>query len=456
MTVPELAVPLRDIDDCFQGTVPSGICSAAADGTPNVTLLSIVHRLSDSHIGLSRQFFNKTIANMLANPRVQVLLTEPTTGRSYRLDLEYERTETEGELFDHTRARLDAVASLTGMAGIFKLAAVDVCRVLACDLLPGDYDATPRFRPRLDLPQLDQASRKIGAATTRDELITVALDALVDLGYEHAILLLPDEAGQCLYTVASRGYDESGVGSEVLLGDGIIGVAAERHQTINLGNIPADITYSRAVRTSSLGAAEPDLEREIAVPGLLNAVSQLAVPAESRGRLLGLFCLQSPEPGRFGSDDEAIVGMVARQVGLGLSLLGPAPTEPAVVAEVVDTATEGPAARVRHYAADDSVFIDNEYVIKGVAGRVLWRLLENYCTEKRVEFSNKEIRLDPGLDLPDIKDNLEARLILLRRRLEDRCDFLRISSTGRGRFRLDVQREIALQEVTEQPTGRSL
>jgi hypothetical protein len=439
-------VPLAEIDDCFQGTVPSVICSVSADGTPNVTYLSIVHRLGDTHIGLSRQFFNKTIANMQVNPRVQVEVIEATSGRIFRLQAIYERTETEGLLFDYVRARLDAIASLTGMAGVFKLASVDVCRVLACSQVPGDFENEPRARPRLDLPALDQASRRLATAANRDDLMTIALDSLVELGYDHAILLLPDEAGTRLYTVGSRGYEESGAGSEVPMGVGIIGVAAERKQTINLGNLPADIMYSRTVRA---GYEEPpDIEREIPLPGMPNTISQLAAPIEARGKLVAVLCLQSARPGRFGSDDEAIVGLIARQMGLALSFMEPAPTEtPAVVTEV-KAVQEGPVARVRHYTEDDSVFIDNEYVIKGVAGRVLWRLLQNYCTESRVEFSNKEIRLDPSLDLPDIKDNLEARLILLRRRLEDRCDFLRMSTTGRGRFRLDVKREVALEEVT--------
>jgi adenylate cyclase len=451
MTDERLNIPLRDIDDCFQGTVPSAICSVAADGRPNITYISIVHRLSDTHIGLSRQFFNKTIANMSVNPRVQVEIIEPTTGRSFRIDAVYERTETEGWLFDYVSARLDAIASQTGMSGIFKLASVDICKVVACRQIPSDLDIAPPVRPRLDLPALDRTSRRITAAVTSDELITVALDSLVELGYEHVILLLPDEKRNRLYTVASRGYGESGAGSEVSIGDGIIGVSAERRQIINLGNIPADITYSRTIRAGIDAGPEPDIERDIPLPGLANAVSQLAVPLEARGRLLGLFCLQSEQPGRFGSDDEAIVSLIARQAGLGLSLLGPAQSEePEVVAAPVAQKTPaGPPARVRHYAEDDSVFIDNEYLIKGVAGRVLWRLLENYCGERRVEFSNKEIRLDPSLDLPDIKDNLEARLILLKRRLDDRCGFLRITNTGRGRFRLDVQREITLQEVAE-------
>jgi hypothetical protein len=35
----------------------------------------------------------------------------------------------------------------------------------------------------------------------------------------------------------------------------------------------------------------------------------------------------------------------------------------------------------------------------------------------------------------------------LRKRLEERCDYLRIERTARGRFRLDVTRPVVLQDV---------
>jgi hypothetical protein len=102
---------------------------------------------------------------------------------------------------------------------------------------------------------------------------------------------------------------------------------------------------------------------------------------------------------------------------------------------------------VKYYNADDSIFIDDAYLIKGIAGRILWKLVQSYDQSGRVEFTNKEIRLDAGLQLPDFKDNLEARLILLRRRLQDRCDFLQIVPIGRGRFHFDVKRRLRLESL---------
>jgi hypothetical protein len=80
--------------------------------------LPVADRVRGSgHVALSFQFFNKTRANVLANPQVQVLVPHPDTAAMYRLDLRYLRTETEGPLFERMKAKLAGVASMSGMAG---------------------------------------------------------------------------------------------------------------------------------------------------------------------------------------------------------------------------------------------------------------------------------------------------------------------------------------------------
>ena len=109
--------------------------------------------------------------------------------------------------------------------------------------------------------------------------------------------------------------------------------------------------------------------------------------------------------------------------------------------------SKGPSSVIRHYTANDSIFIDEEYLIKGVAGAILWKLLQIYTQQQRTEFTNRELRLDTGIGLPEIGDNLEARLILLQKRLQERCNFIIINKTGRGRFQLQINRGISLQEA---------
>jgi hypothetical protein len=463
---PGFDVPLEQIDECFQGAIPSIIASCAADGTPNVTLISIVHRLDDTHVAVSRQFFNKTIANMLSNPRAQLCVCEPSSGRTFRLNVVFEHTETEGPLFERVKTTLDAVASHEGMAAVFKLAAVDVCRVVAVQKSASDWDGAAPARQQATFDQLDMLSWRLGEADDVETLVNVALEACAELfGYEHSFLMLVDETGESLYTVGSRGYEASGVGADIAIGEGVVGITAQRRQPVRVGNMLSDLAYVQAVRDQARrsGGADASQPHTIALPGLANALSQLAVPIIARDQLLGVLCVQSEAAGRFTARDEAALNVVGRQIGLSLMLLRfnrdrepmvvaelkpePAP-EPAPQPAASASAPAGSSTQVRYYPADDSVFVDGEYVIKGVAGRVLWRLLRSYADERRVEFTNREIRLDPYLELPDIKDNLEARLILLRARLEERCPQLHIANTGRGRFRLDVLRPFDLREVT--------
>ena len=82
-----------------------------------------------------------------------------------------------------------------------------------------------------------------------------------------------------------------------------------------------------------------------------------------------------------------------------------------------------------------------------MAGRILWKVLSQYEAEQRDEFTNKEMRLDPSLELPDFRDNFESRLVLLKRRLDERDAAIRIEKTGRGRFRVLVDGRLELEVV---------
>jgi adenylate cyclase len=277
------------------------------------------------------------------------------------------------------------------------------------------------------------------------------LETLFDI--HHAMLLMLDERGERLFTVASRGYPESGVGSEILLGEGVIGVAARECTPIRIGHMAHEYLYSRAVR-QSLGASNPELETEIPLPGLTESRSQLAVPIAHGQRLLGVLYTESPCDRRFSYEDEDAFVTLAGQLAVTMHLLGQhTDNHEEAAAEPAKAGADGAPAVVRRYRADNSVFIDGDYLIKGVAGAILWKLLSDHADHGRCEFTNRELRLDPSLHLPDIGDNLEARLILLQRRLAARCPFVRIEKTGRGRFRLALDRPVRLNDV---PVGSAI
>lgn len=446
--------PLAALRACFEGEIPSLLASCSLDGMPNVTYVSQVHYVDAEHVALSFQFFNKTRENVLEHPYAKALVVDPRTGRRWRLSLRYLRTEESGPLFESMRARLAGIASHSGMAGVFRLRGADVYRVLAIEPVPGP-SAPPAETGCSPLAVLRPLASRIAAHTDLAALLDDTLAALAtELGIAHSMLLLLDAGGARparLFMVASRGYDASGLGSEIPLGNGVIGVAAAQRTPIRISHATAEYTYGRAIREEILasGLAE-QLESEIPLPGLVAPRSQLAVPIVVTDQVVGVLYAESAEDKRFSYEDEDLLVALGAQLGASIALLrlaaeshDPAPAAPAPASRPIG----GTPARLRHYAVNDSVFIDDEYLIKGVAGAILWKLAREYSAGRRTEFTNRELRLDPSLHLPDISDNLEARLILLARRLQERAPRLHIVKTGRGRFRFEADAPLLLEEA---------
>ena len=144
---------------------------------------------------------------------------------------------------------------------------------------------------------------------------------------------------------------------------------------------------------------------------------------------------------RRGREAEAEVG-----VGVGVEAAKPPETR-------VSAVPSAQARRFVFYPSDDCVFVDDEYLVRNVPGKILWRLLNAYRSTGRTEFTNRELRLDASLGLPAVRDNLESRLVLLRKRLEQKCSDLALVPIGRGQFRLEIACELTLEERTGEPCG---
>ena len=428
---------LADLLDCFEGVIPSIIATSSEDGVPNVSYLSHVERIDDRHVALSNQFFGKTAANLHANPQACLMLVDGIVGRQFRLAVTWLRNECEGPLFESMTASLRASSAQVGMAEIMRLDSVDIFRVDGIDALPHPDGHEPEPRPvsRSGLAQAAEAVARVAAETEAARIVEALLDgARTMLDCPGAILFQHDPTRDVLITLASSGYSPSGVGSEVAVGEGIAGAAAELRRAVRV----SDMSRVRRFGAAILGGADEDATRRIALPGLPDAQSQLAVPMLAQGGLYGVLYAESPERLAFRAEDAIALSMVATHAAaallLGEALAGEATPSPVVLTPTASTTT----FRVVHHGFDDSVFIDNGYVIRGVAGRLLVYLLQRYLAEGRLEFSNREIRLAPELKLPDFKDNLETRLLLLRQRLEEKECPVRLVRAGRGLVRLHL------------------
>jgi GAF domain-containing protein len=227
-----------------------------------------------------------------------------------------------------------------------------------------------------------------------------------ELGFAHSMVLLLDESGRRLYTVASLGYGDGGIGAEVAVGQGLIGTVAQERKILRLSDVDGDMRYGRAIRREV--RSQPGghaLSPEIPLPGLADAQSYMAIPLLVRDRLVGVLAVESRDSLGFEEWHEAFLGIVANQAAVAIEN-----------AMLRDDAEEGPAPARMH------------------------------ATARRTEFTNRELRLDPSLGLPAIKDNLESRLILLRKRLEQKCPDLSMVPKCRGQFRLEVDCSLELVE----------
>ncbi len=450
-----MTIRLSSLDDCFHGIVPAVVATCDADGVPNVSYLSQIHYVDETHVALSCQFFNKTRQNLDVNPRATVEVYEPLTFQAYRLRLRFLRSESEGPLFETMAIRIQAIASHSGMTGTFKLRSADVFVVESIERCDGFIAPPPEGVPETfthpagpltECRGLQIVSERIHRARDLEGLLRGALAALDEVfGFTHGMILVPD--GGKLVTIAAHGYGEASIGAEVRIGDGLIGTVAQARQLLRVTSMTSDLAYGRAVR-AQFEEQGSGVTAEVPLPGLADAQSQMAIPLLVQDRLVGVIALECRDPMTFAQWHEAFLQVLANQIASGIDRMSERDESDEVVA-VSPSPAAAPSSKPRsflYYRNDDCVFVDGEYLIRNVPGKILWKLLRAYETEGRTEFSNRELRLDPSLGLPPFKDNLESRLILLRKRLEQKCPDVRIVSTKRGRFALQLSSKLELVE----------
>jgi adenylate cyclase len=435
---------LVELEACFEGVIPSIISTADADGIPNISYLSQVVIVDDDHVALSNQFFAKTAANIRLNPQATLLVVDGHNGAQFRLDLRFAYSMESGPLFERLALQVEASSAQAGMADVMRLRHVDVFRVLDIVDTPSPTATPARRRPernRLDATR--HIVERIAAETDADGIVDATLGGIRDgLGFHHGLFLhCYADKGQVV-AIGSTGYTPSGIGAEVPLGEGLIGAAAESGKTVKVSDLSRIRRFGSAIRATT---PDENRTRSIPLPGMAEAMSQIAVPLLVQDGAEGVLFFESAERLAFGRDDEAALAIIARQAATSLALCERLSLEGESAGHRPSGAPAGETLiDVVHHRFDDSVFVNGDYVIKGVAGRLLVFMMEQSQANGRREFSNREIRLDATLRLPDFKDNLETRLLLLRRRLEEKSLPVRLIRLGRGKIGLEIDGNLRL------------
>jgi len=72
------------------------------------------------------------------NPHAFLVLNDVERGERWNLHIEYDHSEKEGPIFEDMDMYIEAIASATGMSGIFKLRAADIYRVISVEKVASD------------------------------------------------------------------------------------------------------------------------------------------------------------------------------------------------------------------------------------------------------------------------------------------------------------------------------
>ena len=456
-----MSLGLEQLASCFQGIIPAMLFTCAKDGTPNAAFLSHVDYVDPTHVALSFQFFNKSRRNIAENPQALIRVIDPDTQQGWALRLKFERSEESGAIFERMHFRIEAIASYTGLKGIFKLKAADIYMVESVEPVPEEQGLQERWSPRgrarqpdpvFTMNAMQELSARINTATSLDSLLDSILSGIKQyFGFSHSMILLAGEKPNTLVTIASRGYPEAGAGAEVQFGEGIIGVVAEAQKPIRISGLLRGMLHAHAVaRRAQEAGWSPD--RRVPLPGLANPASQLGVPLLVRGELIGVICIESETPYRVHEEDKTTIELLGSYLAVAIQSMQLKEAEEPngdvqddQVAPAIP-AMSGDRCELTYYRAEEVVMMNGDYLIRSLPARILWKLLQIHKREGRVEFTNRELRLDKSLNLPAYKDNLETRLLLLRRRLEQKGADIRLVPKGRGRFALELGCKIELVE----------
>ena len=163
---------------------------------------------------------------------------------------------------------------------------------------------------------IQEISSEINSTLELDRILEIILDAMDSvLGFSHSMILLAEDGGETLTVGASRGYPESGIGAELPVGQGVLGVVAKRRRIMRMGNIQSQMAYLSAVRERMEAVGEGDkLQASARLPGLDKVQSQIGIPLVVKDRLVGVFGVESADANAFDELDEMLMSIVANQV----------------------------------------------------------------------------------------------------------------------------------------------
>ena len=174
-------------------------------------------------------------------------------------------------------------------------------------------------RRNKEIEIIERVASQISKTLNLDAIAKTMLISMEEyFGFKHSMILLLDSSESALKVIATHGYKEEGIGAEVKIGVGVIGMVAKKKKLMRMANLGAQKQYMQAIKQQIQPSEDTVVADEISLPGLKNAESQVAIPMLMEDELIGVFSVESDEVNIFDKSDELIIKILANQTANAL------------------------------------------------------------------------------------------------------------------------------------------
>ena len=174
-------------------------------------------------------------------------------------------------------------------------------------------------RRNKEIEIIERVASQISKTLNLDAIAKTMLISMEEyFGFKHSMILLLDSSESALKVIATHGYQEEGIGAQVKIGVGVIGMVAKKKKLMRMANLGAQKQYMQAIKQQIQPSEDTVVADEISLPGLKNAESQVAIPMLMEDELIGVFSVESDQVNIFDKSDELIIKILANQTANAL------------------------------------------------------------------------------------------------------------------------------------------
>ena len=174
-------------------------------------------------------------------------------------------------------------------------------------------------RRNKEIEIIEKVASQISKTLNLDAIAKTMLISMEEyFDFKHSMILLLDNSQSALKVIATHGYKEEGIGAEVKIGVGVIGMVAKKKKLMRMANLGAQKQYMQAIKQQIQPSEDTVVAEEISLPGLKNAESQVAIPMLMEDELIGVFSVESDQVNIFDKSDELIIKILANQTANAL------------------------------------------------------------------------------------------------------------------------------------------